>query len=743
MVRLEGLPEPEVVELADRLVGGPPGPRLRQRLAAAGGNPFLVEQLVAQASRTGLLHPLSDGSVELTTLEPLPDGTAVLRRMVDLEERSTLVLRALAILDGHATYAELAAATGRDVLDLVWAVQRCREAGVVVEDGEELRIGHELLREAVEADLPAGSVPELRRQVGHRLLDAGAAPDRVAAQFLRSGQGVDHEAAAVLTSVAASLVERAPATAVDLCERAVELAGHVGPEATAAQVGLVDALFWSGDPTSALALADRLRGDARPASRLAAEETAIRCLTILGRPAEALERARAMPREPVGLAWTEALTAAMAMFALELAEARTLATAALTACETHPDRFAEVLAWSVRAWVLNLGGYHAEAVEPAATAVRLADESAHGAGHRMAPRLFHGLALESAGDSVAAAETLRQGLAIADDLGAGWAVPFYRYAVALGHWNAGRWSAAERECHEGLRIAAEQGIALAAPWAHAVLAGVAVHAGALDRAAAHLDEGERAIAAGGVQVGLDWLAWVRALHLEATGRSEEAYVLLTQAWTLAEAVQADAALTLFGPDLVRMSVLAGELGTARDVVAAMAAGSGDGRVNVDAHVDRCRGLVEGDMALVARAREVHAAGRRPVEVRLDDEAAVLLLLRAGAPGAGERLRAVVADCEAAGMVRVAERLRLAAREAERGASPEEAPRDGWAALTPTELRVVTLVASGRTNAEVAAALGASVRTVESHLYRTYAKLGVKNRTELALAHRRRSPAEGG
>ncbi|WP_299931264.1 AAA family ATPase [uncultured Nocardioides sp.] len=743
VVRLEGLPEPDVVELAGRLVGGRPGPRLRQRLVAAGGNPFLVEQLVAQAHRTGLLHDLSDGSIELSTPEALPDGSAVLRRMVDLEERPALVLRALALLDGRASYAELAAATGRDVLDLVGAVQRCREAGVVVEDGEGLRISHELVREAVEADLPAGSVPELRRQVGHRLLDAGAAPDRVAAQFLRSGQGIDHEAAAVLTSVAGSMVERAPATAVDLFERAIALAGHVGPEATAAQVGLVDALFWSGRATSALALADRLRGAARPASRLAAEETGIRCLTILGRPAEALDRARAMPREPDSLAWTEALTAAMAMFALELAEAETCATAALAACEAHPDRFAEVLAWSVRAWVLNLGGYHADAVEPAATAVRLADESAHGAGHRMAPRLFHGLALESAGDSTAAAETLRQGLLIADDLGARWAVPFYRYAVALGHWNAGRWSAAERECHEGLRIAAEEGIALAAPWAHAVLAGVAVHAGALDRAAAHLDEGDRAIAAGGVQVGLDWLAWIRALHLEALGQPGTAYALLVQAWGLAEAVHANAALTLFGPDLVRMSVLAGELGTARDVVAAMAAGSRAGRANVDAHVDRCRGLVEGDLSLVARARAVHAAGGRPVEVRLDDEAAVLLLLRAGAPEAGARLRAVVADCADVGMVRVADRLELAARAAASATPVEEGPRDGWAALTPTELRVVALVASGRTNAEVAAALRASVRTVESHLYRTYAKLGVKNRTELALAHNQRSPGEGG
>jgi DNA-binding CsgD family transcriptional regulator len=52
-------------------------------------------------------------------------------------------------------------------------------------------------------------------------------------------------------------------------------------------------------------------------------------------------------------------------------------------------------------------------------------------------------------------------------------------------------------------------------------------------------------------------------------------------------------------------------------------------------------------------------------------------------------------------------------------------------LTPAERRVADLVAQGRTNAEVAAALFLSERTVASHLTRVYAKLGVRSRTELA------------
>jgi DNA-binding CsgD family transcriptional regulator len=52
-------------------------------------------------------------------------------------------------------------------------------------------------------------------------------------------------------------------------------------------------------------------------------------------------------------------------------------------------------------------------------------------------------------------------------------------------------------------------------------------------------------------------------------------------------------------------------------------------------------------------------------------------------------------------------------------------------LSQAERRVVTLVAQGRTNREVAAALYLSERTVESHLTHAYAKLGVRSRTELA------------
>ena len=52
-------------------------------------------------------------------------------------------------------------------------------------------------------------------------------------------------------------------------------------------------------------------------------------------------------------------------------------------------------------------------------------------------------------------------------------------------------------------------------------------------------------------------------------------------------------------------------------------------------------------------------------------------------------------------------------------------------LTDREREVVRLAASGLTNRDIAAQLYISVRTVTTHLYRSYAKLGVNDRDHLA------------
>jgi DNA-binding NarL/FixJ family response regulator len=73
----------------------------------------------------------------------------------------------------------------------------------------------------------------------------------------------------------------------------------------------------------------------------------------------------------------------------------------------------------------------------------------------------------------------------------------------------------------------------------------------------------------------------------------------------------------------------------------------------------------------------------------------------------------------------AERARL---ELDRVGARRPAPRGE---LTATERRVAELAASGRANKEIARALAVSVHTVEVHLSRAYAKLGVRSRGQLA------------
>jgi DNA-binding NarL/FixJ family response regulator len=56
---------------------------------------------------------------------------------------------------------------------------------------------------------------------------------------------------------------------------------------------------------------------------------------------------------------------------------------------------------------------------------------------------------------------------------------------------------------------------------------------------------------------------------------------------------------------------------------------------------------------------------------------------------------------------------------------------GWDSLTESERRVADLVARGHSNREIAEQLYMSHRTVGSHLYRIFPKLGLRSRVELA------------
>jgi len=65
------------------------------------------------------------------------------------------------------------------------------------------------------------------------------------------------------------------------------------------------------------------------------------------------------------------------------------------------------------------------------------------------------------------------------------------------------------------------------------------------------------------------------------------------------------------------------------------------------------------------------------------------------------------------------------------------PSFGWASLTPTELDVVRLTATGLSNPEIGARLFIARGTVKTHLTHVFGKLGITSRAELAAEATRR------
>jgi DNA-binding CsgD family transcriptional regulator len=166
------------------------------------------------------------------------------------------------------------------------------------------------------------------------------------------------------------------------------------------------------------------------------------------------------------------------------------------------------------------------------------------------------------------------------------------------------------------------------------------------------------------------------------------------------------------------------------------------RVSALANCARCRGLLaaqtgELDAALAAYATALD--GHAHVELPLDRGRTLLAL------GAVQRrlkrrrearttLEEALAVFEGIGAALWAERARAELKRISgRAASP--------GALTPAEERVAALVALGKTNKEVAAALFLSNRTVEGHLGRIFGKLGIRQRAEVAGALQTRGIAQ--
>jgi DNA-binding NarL/FixJ family response regulator len=92
------------------------------------------------------------------------------------------------------------------------------------------------------------------------------------------------------------------------------------------------------------------------------------------------------------------------------------------------------------------------------------------------------------------------------------------------------------------------------------------------------------------------------------------------------------------------------------------------------------------------------------------------------------LRAAREAFDALGAVPWGERTRQALRAS--GESSGRRAPGTWDRLSPQELQIVQLAADGLSNREIGQQLYLSHRTVGTHLYRVFPKLGITSRSEL-------------
>jgi DNA-binding CsgD family transcriptional regulator len=92
------------------------------------------------------------------------------------------------------------------------------------------------------------------------------------------------------------------------------------------------------------------------------------------------------------------------------------------------------------------------------------------------------------------------------------------------------------------------------------------------------------------------------------------------------------------------------------------------------------------------------------------------------------LREAAETFDALGLLRYAERARRELRAS--GETVRRRDPGAWARLSPQELQIAQLATEGLSNREIGEQLYLSHRTVESHLYRLFPKLGVTSRAQL-------------
>ncbi len=730
---------------ADELLSEVNDQHVRQRARReAGGNPLFLLELVRAAAAPG---------------GPLPSTlVAAVEREVDgLPPASRTLLEGAAVAGEPFDIALAAAAAGVDADAEVALDQLVRSDLIRPEpDGRTFSFRHPIVRRAVYDAAPAGWRLNAHSRAAAALARRGATELVRAHHVARSANHGDEAAVAVLAAAATQSADTAPGVAADWYGAALALlpaAHHRRAELLAARALALGAAGRLEEAHGALTEAQRLV----PAEQVDLRATLVCSLAeieqILGRPHDARRRleqaldelAGASPRARAVFEVWLALGAHTPpdLEALRLWSARardTVLTSGdqLGALEAPLLAGSEALSAITHFWLAEPSGA-SDAVDRAlaawerATDVGVAEAASVAYLMTEAPAVIERFpeAVMTGRTALAAVRRVRQGHMIAP----------VANMMALALLETGPLD----EATEAIMLADEtarlQGVPFQIGWAQALAvtaAHLAADPAALRRARTEWEQVKGDIAGTLIKGVAEGSVAMTYIDEDPSGTRDR---ILAVAGPTFEGVD-PTWRGFLGPALVRCLVASGDLDEAeRRAHEAIAHAE---RFDLPLGLPRAHAalaeveLRRGDpVAAAARARESAMAlaergGRR-------DAIAALLVAGRAQAAAGDRDSAVATLRDAVGRAEEAgfAHLRgIAARELRtlgvRLAAPIAPHIDSdLDALTAREQDIAALVAEGRSNKEVGAALYIAPKTVEHNLGRIYVKLGIRSRTELA------------
>ncbi len=229
-VRLGAIAADAVADMVQDAVRAKADVSLLNLAAKAHGNPFLVSELVGGLGEEDRLTVAGGRAVVTGDGLPRRLGATMHQRLDLLSGEASEVVRVAAVLPDRFSAGLLAAMLDRQPVSLLSALEEAVRADLLVEDGEQLRFRHDLLREATRQSLPQSLCRAMERQSASVMLGMGAAPAEVATQLARSAEPRDKEAIDALRIAAKSVGHSDASAAADLSKRALELSPADDPE---------------------------------------------------------------------------------------------------------------------------------------------------------------------------------------------------------------------------------------------------------------------------------------------------------------------------------------------------------------------------------------------------------------------------------------------------------------------------------------------------------------------------------